>query len=627
MTPRTLSPIRARLSCAALALALAGCATPPAPQAPASSEVRPAAFGGLAKLDYSGSQEPLVLLQGAVSDAGQDPSKLAALEASLEAILEQPGCTYAGRQAACENLGRLYAISFARGGHPIPPVLVTMLSDSTQVDLARSALERAPGSSVDAVFLAGLTQAEGRVRVSLVQSLGNRRVAQAVPALSSLLNEPDAAASVAAARALGQIASPEAADALAKAADPTSPAVVEARIACAARLGTAEARAALEEMSGNASVPRPLRTAAFASLLVLDKSGAPDRVASALSGSDTSLRQSAGTWLVAVEPARLLPVVEAHFRSWDPSVQEAVVSALGRIGDPAAVPLVLESARSDVPGLRTAALSSLGSLEGSPEVVQLLAGAARGRGEDGAAAKLSLSRLRGPGVDEAVMKGARDPGNPLRTVFLEQLALRDAPGAADLFMAMRAEPEVTLRTAALDGLVLVCTPELEVPLLGWMVAATDRSEQTHALRAAAAAAFRNPDQKARLKPIADLMAGATPAVTKHLLTTLSHVGGAEGALYVQSYVLDAHGSESIAAIEALGHWSDKTGLAPLATIAEKAQDPALRTAAIENGITALPQNPWELTKDDKAVIARLHAATADAGLRGRLDALENPPKK
>ncbi len=626
MTPRIFTNLRVRLSGAALALALAGCATPPTPQT-SSSEVKPAAFGGLAKLDYSGNQGPVVLLQGAVTEAGQDPAKLAALEAALESILEQPGCTYAGRQAVCENLGRLYAISFARGAHPIPPVLVTMLSESTDVDLARSALERAPGASVDAVFLAGLAQAEGRVRVSLVQSLGNRRAASAVPALSALLNDPDTAASAAAAKALGQIASQEAADALAKAADPAAPAVVEARICCAARLGTAEARRSLEDISGNASVARPLRTEAFAVLLRLDPSGAPDRIAAALGGVDPSLRQSAGTWLVTVEPAKLLPVVEAQFRSWDPSVQEAVVSALGRIGDPAAVPLVLESARSEQPGLRTAALSSLGSLEGSPEVVQLLAGAARGRGEEAAAARLSLSRLKGPGVDEAVLKGARDPGNPLRTVFLEELALRDAPGAADLFMSMRAETEVALRNAALDGLILVCTPDLEVPLLGWMVAATDRSEQTHALRAAAAAAFRNPDEKARLKPIADLMAGATPAVTKHLLTTLSHVGGSEGALFVQSYVLDGRGSESAAAIDALGHWNDKTALAPLATIAEKAQDPALRTAAVENGITALPQNPWELTKDDRAVIARLRAATADAGLRGRLDALEKPPKK
>lgn len=627
MTDRPISNLRAYLAGAVLALLVAGCATPPSQQAPAASEPGRPAFAGLARLEYSGSQESLVLLQQAIADAGQDTAKLSAVESELVALLDEPDGTYAGRQAICENLGRLYAISFARGEHAIAPVLVAMLADGTQVDLARAALERAPGASVDALFLGTLAQSSGRARIGLIQSVGNRRVALAVPALAALLPGPDAAASAAAAKALGQIATQEASDALSKAPDATSPEVVGARIACARKLGTPESVATLVDLSGNSSISRPLRTEAFSALLRLDPQAAPDRVVAALAGSDLSLKQSVGTWLVTLPPSVLVPLVEAHFGSWDPPTQEEVVSALGRAGDPGAVSLVLETVRSDKVTLRTAALASLGELPGSADVARVLAEAAKGRGDDAAAAKLSLSKLKGPGVDEAVLAGARDAGSPLRIVYLEELALRDAPGAGDLFMSMRSEADVALRIAALDGLALVCTPDLEVSLLDWMVAATDRSEQTHALRAAAAAAFRNADEKARLKPIADLMDRSAPAVQKHLLTTLSHVGGSEGARYVAGYVLDRHGAESIAAIDALGHWNDKTGLDPLATIAEKAASAALRTAAIENGITALPQNFWELTKDDRAVIARLRAVTTDAGLLGRLDALENPPKK
>jgi HEAT repeat protein len=174
---------------------------------------------------------------------------------------------------------------------------------------------------------------------------------------------------------------------------------------------------------------------------------------------------------------------------------------------------------------------------------------------------------------------------------------------------------------------LVGTSDLEAPLLNWMVNATDPTEQSHALRAAAAATFRDRNEKARLKPVADLMGGARPAVQKRLLTTLSRVGGSEAANYVARFALNEKGPIAESAVEALGHWTDKTGLDPLATVAERAQNEALRTAAIDTAISSLPQNNWELTKEDKAVIARLRALAKDPTLLGRLDALEKPPVK
>ncbi len=625
MTFRPSLSLKACLFGAIVALVVQGCATPVAPQATAAAQYQQPSFEGLAALEYSGSQQAVANLQQAIADAGQDTPRLAAIEAQLVNLLGRADATYAGRQAICENLGRLYAISFAHGEHPVPPVLVSMLADGTQVDLARAALERAQGATVDTVFLSGLGQSTGRVRVALIQSLGNRGVTAAVPALGALLEDPDSAAS--AAKALGQIGSLEAAEALSRASNPLSPSVIEARIACARKLGAADSVKALQELADNPSVARPLRTSAFSGLLALDPSGAPDRVAAALAGSDLSLKQSAATWIVKLPPSSLMPVIGAHFSSFDPLTQEGVIAAFGRVGEPSTLPLVLESARSDQPALRRAAIVSLGELPGNAEVAQLLAKSVRTTGEEGSAAKLSLSKLRGPGVDEVVLTGARQAENPLRTVFLEELALRDAPGAADLFMAIRAEANVPLRCVALDGLALVASADLETALLDWLVTSTDSTEQTHAIRAASSSAFRNPDEKARLKPIADLVGKSSPAVQRRLLTTLSRIGGSEAAGYVARYALQAEEPQAESALVALGHWNDKTGLDPLATVAEKTQNPALRSSAVENTISLLPQNNWELKKDDRAIIARLRAVTKDAAVIKRLDDLENPPKK
>jgi HEAT repeat protein len=625
MIARPYFKIKACLAGTVLALLALACA---ATAAQAATPTTPDSLGGLASLQYSGSQDAVNTLRQAISDAGKDVSKLPAIEAELVRLLGRPDLTYAGRQAICENLGKLYSVTFARGEQPVPPVLVTMLADGTQVDLARLALERAPGATVDAVFVAGLAQSSGRVRIALIQSIGNRRIASEVPALEALTGDADVAVSTAAVRALGQIGTAEAALALEKAPNPTSAVVVEARIRCARVLGKPEDAKTLEELFGNVSIAPPLRASALSALIFLDPGSAAKRVADVLAGSDPILKQSVLSWIVALPRPSVIPVITANFGSWDLATQTAVIVAAGRMGDPALLPLVTSSALSEDVGLHRAAIESLGELPGSADVALLLAKESQAPGEAGSAAKQSLARLDGPGVDNAVLDGARQTENPLRNVFLEELALRNAIGAAGIFMAVRSEADVKVRCIALDGLSLVATPDLEAPLLKWMITATDPTEQSHALRAAAAATFRNPDENARLKPIADLIAGSpSQATEKRLLTTLSRAGGSVGADYVARYALQKQGGAAESAVDALGHWNDKTALAPLAGVAEKAPSEAFRILVIDTTITSLPQNFWELTKDDRAVIARLRALTKDRVLLARLDALENPPAK
>ena len=464
------------------------------------------------------------------------------------------------------------------------------------------------------------------MRIALIQSLGNRRIKAAVPSLAEILHDSDTALSGAAAVALGQIGDSEAARALERAPDRAAATVVEARIRISRNLGGPEAQKTLEELFGDPSVAPSLRASALSALLFLEPDTVPQRsIASILGGDDRFMKQSVIAGLVGFPRSAVLPVVSAKFTSWDLETQTGVVAALGRMADPSALAIVLGAARSDREILRHTAIVSLGEMPGNGEVALFLAQEAHRPGEAGSVAKESLSKLTGAGVNDVVLSGAGRKGEPLRPVFLEELALRDTEGAAAILMAMRSDTDVALRCIALDGLELVCTSDLETPLLNWMVSSTDPKEQTHALRAAAAAAYRNPDEKARLKPVSDLLDGATPGVQRRLLTTLSRVGGSEAAAYVAHFALDRNGPAAEAAIEALGHWSDKTGLEPLASFAEKTSNENLRASAIDAEIISLPQSYWELSKDDKAIIARLKMLTKDAKLLGRLDALEKPP--
>ena len=101
--------------------------------------------------------------------------------------------------------------------------------------MARFALERIPGPESVAAIRGALGKVQGDLVIGMLSSLANRRDAESVPLVAPLL-AGDAKVAVAAAAALGRIATPAAAAALAAAqpaAGPVADAVVDARLAAA----------------------------------------------------------------------------------------------------------------------------------------------------------------------------------------------------------------------------------------------------------------------------------------------------------------------------------------------------------------------------------------------------------
>ena len=138
-------------------------------------------------------------------------------------------------------------------------------------------------------------------------------------------------------------------------------------------------------------------------------------------------------------------------------------------------------------------------------------------------------------------------------------------GAAGIFMAVRSEADVKVRCIALHGLSLVATPDLEVPLLK----VDDHGDRPD--RAVPCAPRRCCQDVLELQPerppqriVYLLPAHAAQAHRKTAaLTTLLAPGDSVGADYVARYaLLEKQGGAAESAVDALGHWNDKTALAP-----------------------------------------------------------------
>ncbi len=158
------------------------------------------------------------------------------------------------------------------------PALAPFLLDGDLSHAVRSALERIPGPAAEGVLRGILGRAMGKLRVGIVNSLGNRRVRAAAGDLKGLLGDPDRDLCSAAAGALGKIGGEEAAKALVEALARTSGAaraiIGDACLECAGRLLAGGDRAGAEAIYRRLDAPEesdPVRGAARRGLEALGR--------------------------------------------------------------------------------------------------------------------------------------------------------------------------------------------------------------------------------------------------------------------------------------------------------------------------------------------------------------------
>lgn len=191
-------------------------------------------------------------------------------EAKALATLKSPQASRKDKMDACKDLARI-------GGPGSIPVLAALLPAPELSHMARYALEPNPDPAVDAALREALGKVKGNLLAGVIGSLGVRRDAKAVEALSRLLKDSDRVVAEAAARALGKIGVPAAAKAL-EGILPSVPekslvAFSEGLLRTAEALAEAgkkeEALAIYDRLRALAKAPRHVRTAGLRGAILL----------------------------------------------------------------------------------------------------------------------------------------------------------------------------------------------------------------------------------------------------------------------------------------------------------------------------------------------------------------------
>lgn len=187
----------------------------------------------------------------------------------LVAMLKDPRSTEFQKAIACKKL------SITGGKEAVAP-MAALLSDPHLSCYARFGMEPNPDASVDDAFRAALPKLQGRLQIGVINSIGVRKDAKAIDALSKLMDDSNVEVAQAAAASVGMIGGARAAKvlqaALGRTKPPLFPVVARATLLCAESLMGANRARGLElykELTAE-TMPKPVRLAA---LRVLNASG------------------------------------------------------------------------------------------------------------------------------------------------------------------------------------------------------------------------------------------------------------------------------------------------------------------------------------------------------------------
>ncbi len=612
MSSKTIFRVPSLPCCCAAALWLvAGCTapatTPIAPAAPQPIAAESAsASSPLKLLDYSGSQQSLEALDRAIVAAGADATKVSALVRDLVELLKQPDATFTAQQAAGQRLGQL--LSRADDIATAVATLAPLLTDERLANVARLALEPVPGAAVDAAFLHALAEADNGNRLALVQSIGNRRIASAVPALTSLLSDKDEHIAAAATKALGQIGNTAALAALTGAPNPAARPMIEARLACAWRLPTADGTAVFQSVFADARVSAAQRAFAWRALLDREPSEAVQRIDRVLTGEDIVAQRIALEAIATLPAKELAPTLLSKLDSYDAPTKSAVIAALARRHEAALVPAAAKALADPDPAVRTTALAALGQLPGNADVANQLAQfLVTVSGDDAKLARQSFARLNGPGVNDAILAGAASGEPRLRAVWLEMIGLRGMTEALPLLWKIRADPDGGVRAAAVRAAGEIAPASDQAAMLAWTIAATDSQEITRAQRALVSISQRNHDAVARDHLITDAVDRGGPADQLRLLPAVTRLGDTPALECTGRLALSPAANVASAAIDALARWPERSALPLLVAAAEKSPLDDARQAAVKGAIGFLERTRVAPSAEPSEVVARLLA--------------------
>ncbi len=578
-------------------------------------------FAMIIREDFGSSRLSQATIEDVIRNTA--PADYGAIEDRLIEILDNPASTYAAKQFVCRMLRRI-------GSDHSLPHLARMLLDEELTDDARIALQGHASPEVDRILRESLDQLSGPALVGVIGSIGQRRDRDAVPHLVDLVDPADTTLTVTIVAALGEIGGAQARDALTVLELPSGlePLRQDALLRCADDLASAGAHAEARDMYRQMTTdayPVPVRIAAWRGLVRSQQAESGPSLLAMLRSDEPEIQRAGARFIIEMHDiANLLPVAE-QLPSFPESARILAISALASAGFSRATPTVIGLIESDTGAVRNAAIRALGELGDSSDV-QLLAAIAVER-EDSVAARESLVRLSGVGVDDRIIATASGYQGPARAALIDVLASRNAVAAGPTFLTYAEDRDATVRRVSIGALSRLAEDSRLPDLIALLERSDDREDRLALEEAIVAVCERMVDRDSGLDRLIEALDRGSEANRIAFLRILGRLPDQRSLAALYQATGDRSAGVREVAIESLGDWTDTNPLDTLLGLAASATAEGERAAAITS-VLNLMNLPHERTStEDERLFQSLFdlAGSTDEkelvldGLAGRSD--------
>jgi HEAT repeat protein len=555
------------------------------PQARGGASDVDSVLSEIATYDYGDSRAPLSRLREIVqANLDKEPAR-SRIEQAIIGFLGSDA-TFAGKQFVCEQLSII-------GTAASVPVLTGMLSREPMADVALFALQRIQDPAVGEALRASLADADQLSTIAIVNTLGERRDAGSVNALAALVEDADPQIARSAVAALGKIADGDAAAALQAAREATTGdlrgLVLDSYLLCADRLlgeGSTTAAAAIYRELYEGETSTPVRAAALRGLVWSDPGSAVDTILAALKRDNQKLQSVAAGLARELPEAADLTAISADLAEFSDETQIQLLSAFAHREELSAHGAVLSASRHPDEEVRAAALAALAKVGTRADIDLLVQVAASGQPAiNREAARASLDRMTGPGIDEYMIAAIDDAGPEVRAELVRSLGGRNSGAALEVLLSTATDPQEAVRAESFKSLAIVAGPDHLRDVIELLIGELDGDVRDEAERTVVLISQKIPTASEQAAPVMAALSSVSDVDARSsLIEVLGRIGDTSAMDTLESELSSETPEYRRAAIEALSIWPDAGPSDALLIMAETGESEAERILALRGFI-------------------------------------------
>ncbi|MBI4327890.1 MAG: HEAT repeat domain-containing protein [Chloroflexi bacterium] len=320
-----------------------------------------------------------------------------------------------------------------------------------------------------------------------------------------------------------------------------------------------------------------------------------------------------------------------------PPGQAALLEALSERDDGAARPAVLKAVASPDETVRVAALHALSALGEPSDVVLLAEKAARGSAQEKQPARQSLARLRGQKITATILDAMTKAAPAVRVELLGALAARKATDAVPVLLRSAADPDRSVRLAALTAAKSLAGAKETAALIQLLGSTREEAERNAAEVALLAVCGRN--GQACADTLLVKLASADVPTRLALLRALAVIGGPRALEAITGCWGDSDPSLRDETLRILSDWPESAAAPHLMKIARETDNPAHHILALRGVIrlaSPVEERPanlemlneaWQLAnrpEEKRLMLGALGGMATPAALEIALEALASP---